>query len=197
MLIGLTGQIGAGKTSAASVLARLGAAVVDADRIGHQVVDQSIQLRKKLVNTFGAEIVNAGGNIIRKKLAKLAFENQESKDKLNSLVHPYLLKELRSQVLDASRTHSVVVLDAALLLYWGMDKEVDFVLVIHAGRESRLGRLAARGISKDDALARQKSQLPYREFRKRADRVMLNNGSPEDLARKVKQLFAHIAPQTN
>jgi dephospho-CoA kinase len=91
----------------------------------------------------------------------------------------------------------VVVIDAALLLYWHMDREVDFVLVIHASRAERLMRLKSKGLSSEDALARERAQLPYRKFRKRADRVILNNGTPRDLERKISQWYRHLTVQTD
>jgi dephospho-CoA kinase len=197
MVIGVTGQIGAGKTSAARILWHLGAGVVDADLIGRQVVEKSAPLRKKLARAFGKEIVDSQGQIRRKKLASLAFANRKSRDLLNSLVHPYLLRELRAQVKSAAKTHAVVVIDAALLLHWGMDDEVDFVMVIHAGQEIRLSRLAKRGIGRRDGLARQKAQLPFRQFQRKADRIILNNSDPADLRRKIKFLWDRITSQTD
>jgi dephospho-CoA kinase len=83
----------------------------------------------------------------------------------------------------------VVVIDAALLLFWKMDREVDLVLVIHSSRRSRIQRMKQRGISEVDTIAREKAQLPYAEFRRRADRLMLNNGSVEELERKLKNFW--------
>jgi len=196
MLIGLTGQIGAGKSTAAGILADMGAHVIDADLIGKEVVDKSAQLRAKLGRRFGLEIFDKGGHLRRRKLARLAFASEETKRALNDLVHPFLLKELRRQVKAAVKKHDLVVVDAALLLYWQMDREVDFVLVIHASRQTRLARMAKRGIAEADALARQKAQLPYREFQKRADRMILNNGTPEQLRTKLIRLLSSIYSET-
>ena len=193
MVIGLTGQIGSGKSTAAKMLAGMGAAVIDADQIGRDVVENSPGLLRQLVAAFGTEILDRRGKLKRRKLAALAFVDAESRDRLNRLVHPHLLRELRRQVKAAARKNRVVVIDAALLLYWGMDKEVDLVLVVHAGRDIRLERLRARGISPEDARAREKAQLPYSEFRTRADRLILNNGSPDDLKRKVTVFFDRLA----
>jgi dephospho-CoA kinase len=197
MIVGLTGQIGAGKSTAAGTMARLGATVVDADRIGREVVERSTALRRKLARAFGSEIISAHGQIRRKKLASLAFADRKAKATLNALVHPYLLKELRREVKELLRTGDVVVIDAALLLYWDMDREVDFVLVIHASRVERLKRLKSKGISPNDAQARERAQLPYREFQKRADRVILNNGTPRDLERKVARWYRRLTDQTD
>jgi dephospho-CoA kinase len=197
MLIGLTGQIGAGKSTAAKTMARLGAAIIDADQIGHEVVERSTALRRKLAQAFGPEIVDARGQIRRKKLATLAFADRKAKAKLNSLVHPYLLKELRRRMKGLLRANSVVVIDAALLLYWGMDREVDFVLVIRASRTERLKRLKSKDLSPEEALARERAQLPYREFQKRSDRVILNNGTPRDLERKVAHWYRDLTAQNH
>jgi len=197
MIIGLTGQIGAGKTEAAKVFRRLGAAVIDADRIGRQVVEASPALRRRLAREFGAEIFDRNGRLRRSRLAALAFADRRAGERLNALVHPPLLRELWRQVRAAARKHSWVVIDAALLLHWGMDREVDYVLVIHASRRLRLARLAARGIARADALARERAQLPFSEFRRRADRLILNGGDRHELAAKVTKLFHCLMGQTD
>jgi dephospho-CoA kinase len=192
MLIGLTGQIGAGKTTAAMILKSLGASVIDADKIGREVVDRSPAIRNKLARRFGTDILDRRGNLKRQRLASMAFASEEARTALNSIVHPHLLKELRQQTRSARKTHEIVVIDAALLVFWQMDSEVDFVLVIHASRESRLKRMARRGISASDALARQRSQLSFRDFQQCADRVILNNGTESDLRRKLSTLIQKI-----
>ncbi len=192
MIIGLAGQIGSGKSSVAKILARFGAIVISADQIGHEVVDRSQALRLKLVRAFGPTIIDSRGIIRRKKLAELAFAGEDSRIKLNSLVHPYLLAELRKQLRQAKRGGKIVVIDAALLLYWKMDREVDCVIVVHASRQLRLNRLQARGVDRKDALARERAQLPYSEYLGRADHVILNNGTKADLSRKVRTLLSRL-----
>jgi dephospho-CoA kinase len=172
MIIGLTGQIG-------------------------EVVDGSVVLRRRLVRAFGSVVVDGRGNIRRKKLAELAFVDQSSRDKLNRLVHPYLLAELNRQMRRAGRGGRVVVVDAALLLHWEMDRQVDVVVVVHASRKLRLKRLQARGVTRKDALAREKAQLSFAEFRRRADHVVLNAGSETDLAAKARRLYGRITDQTD
>jgi dephospho-CoA kinase len=188
MVIGLTGQIGAGKSTAARILARLGATVIDADRIGHAVVTQSAALRQQLAGAFGKDIFDRVGKLRRRQLAARAFVSKKSRDRLNNLIHPYLLRELRRQVRLAQKKGPVVI-DAALLLHWRMDREVDLVLVIHAGWALRLKRAIKRGFSEADVRARQRAQLPFREFQRRADRVILNNRSETDLRRKLTHFW--------
>lgn len=191
-LIGVTGRIGAGKSTAAAGLKALGAQVVDADRIGHAVVDNSSALKRRLAVAFGDDILTPTGRVRRKLLASRAFDSDGTRLQLNDLVHPYLLKELRQRVAMAQTRYPTVVIDAALLLDWNLDREVDYTLVIHAGRDLRFARLASRGISRQDARAREKYQLPFREYQARADRVILNNRSQADLLRKVAQWYVKI-----
>lgn len=189
MLIGITGQIGAGKSTAAKILKNMGMAVVDADKIGKQVVDKNPALLKKLVKEFGSEILTKSGKLNRKKLAELAFENEKSKKRLNAIVHPYLLKKLTSQIKQKSKKSEYVVIDAALLLDWRLDKKMDITIVIHASLKDRLKRLNDRGISQKDALSRQKAQLPFSEYQKRADIFILNNQTECELKNKLKNIF--------
>ena len=189
MLIGITGQIGSGKSTVANILKNMGMAVVDADKIGKQVVDQIPALLKKLVKEFGSETLTKSGNLNRKKLAELAFKNEKSKRKLNAIVHPYLLKELMSQIKQKSMKYENIVVDAALLLDWKLDKKMDITIVIHAALKDRLKRLSERGISPKDTISRQKAQLPYSEYRKRADIIILNNQTEFELKIKLKKIF--------
>jgi len=192
MLIGLTGQIGAGKTTAAEILSSFGAHVVDADRIGRRVVEDSPALLAELVRQFGDEILTLSGRLSRVRLAQKAFADPESKAMLDRLVHPHLLRELRREVFRLGKRHDIIVIDAALLLDWGMDREVNFVLVIHATLSRRIARLSRRGLRKADILARQNTQLPYSEYRRRAHRVILNNGTRAQLKAKLNGLWIRL-----
>lgn len=185
MLIGLTGQIGAGKSTAARILESIGALVVDADEVGRHVVETSAPLRRKLAKAFGDDVLNATGGLDRQKVAERAFADEDSRRKLNELVHPYLLRELDKQVRSLSKRHEVVVIDAALLLEWELDRKVDYTIVIEAPEQVRFERLAARGVSPSDARARQQLQAPLSEFRTRADFVVPNDGDVNDLQRKL------------
>ncbi len=195
MLIGVTGQIGSGKTTAAKILASFGAVVIDADEIGHQVVDESAQLRRKLAKQFGQDILTASGKLSRKKLADLAFADEVAKGRLNRIVHPALLRKLRRQMKELTKRHAVVVVDAALLLDWNLDREMDLVLVIHASKEMRLKRSVKRGFSREDVLARQKAQVSFSEYRRRADRVILNNGTVEQFGSRLQRVWAEHVEQ--
>lgn len=192
MLLGLTGLIGSGKSTAARILADAGAHIIDADRIGHRVLETSATVRRKLAGQFGSDILNRDGSINKPRLAERAFTDQALTTKLNNITHPYLLKELRQDAKNAAREHKLVVIDAALLLYWKMDDVVDFVIVVHAGKETRHARMIERGLKRSQVEARERSQLPFSEFRRRADRLIMNNGTVDDLRRKLRQLLRRL-----
>lgn len=195
MLIGLTGQIGSGKSTAARVFEELGAAIVDADMIGRDVVEMSPAVLKKLVKQFGKEILTPSGGLNRKGLAKRAFATDEGKAALNAIVHPYLLAELHRQVKKYLKQGRVVVIDAALLLDWDLDKQVDKTLVITASPQIRFRRMEARGLSRQEVLTRQKVQLPLTEYKRRATDLIPNNGTREELAKKLTRLWHRWFPE--
>ncbi|MCH8026896.1 MAG: dephospho-CoA kinase [candidate division Zixibacteria bacterium] len=187
MLIGITGQIGAGKTTAANILKAMGAVVIDADKIGRKVVETNPKLIQKLARAFGPQILTPMGNLRRKKTAELAFSSEKNRKLLNSLVHPYLLRELKKQIERNLDKNKVIVIDAALLLDWKLDNIVDQTLVIGCSKEKRMTRLLKKGLSKSDALARMKSQLPFRDYQKRSDKVILNSSTAAAFKRKVQK----------
>lgn len=170
----------------------MGAAVIDADRIGREVVENNPQVLARLVRRFGEDILTRSGRLNRRKLALRAFQNDAAKLHLNRIVHPPLLKELKRQTRQAARVNNVVVIDAALLLDWNLDRIVDLTIVIRASQSKRLERLMDRGISRTDALARQRGQLPLVEYRLRADYVLLNNDSPDRLRDKLMKIVRRI-----
>jgi dephospho-CoA kinase len=185
-LIGITGQIGSGKSTAAKVFAKLGAAVINADKIGRQVVEKNPALTSKLAGAFGSEVLNPNGSLKRKRVAQIAFSNKSNKKRLDSLVHPFLLKELKRQITCLSKSHRVIVIDAALFLDWNLDKITDQVLLIHGSEKIRLSRMMSRGIKIADAKARQKWQMKFSKMRKRADKIILNNTSKIEFELKVR-----------
>lgn len=196
MIIGITGQIGSGKSTAAKILRSFGAAIIDADRIGREVVDRNPALLRSLVKQFGPEILTRGGKLKRKKLAEIAFQNDKSRQKLNRLVHPYLLKELKRQVKALRSSYELIVIDAALLLEWKLNRILDTIVLIHAPEALRLARLKKRGISRKDALARQRRQLSYKQQRQRADHAILNNKTESDLKTKLRRLLSRLERKT-
>jgi len=193
--VGLTGQIGAGKSTVAAVFRSKGAAIIDADAIGKSVVTANPPLLRRLTRAFGKEILHPSGSLNRGRLASLAFASSESTSKLNGLVHPYLLRELRRQIKHFSRSHRVIVVDAALLHLWRLEREMEFTIVVSTPRAERLDRMKIRGISRADAQRRDRTQLSLVQMKRRSDVVLRNHGSKRDLQHQALRIWQeYIAP---
>jgi dephospho-CoA kinase len=189
MLIGITGQIGSGKTEVAKIFKKKGAHVISADKIGKDVVEKDQSVLEMLVSVFGENILTPSGKLRRRKLGEMALASEKNKRKLNRIVHPYLLKELSHQAKSASKKNKIVIIDAALLIDWGWDKKVDITILVHAGDKIKVARLVEKGYSKKEARMRLKSQLKYRILRSRADIIIFNNKSLDDLKKRIEKIF--------
>ncbi len=188
----MTGLIGAGKSTAARILASHGAAVIDADEIAREVIDLYPALLKKLVIRFGKSILTASGKLRRRKLAAVAFADEPAGRQLNDIIHPYIGREIKRRMKQLSRRHQVVVIDAALLLGSSIEDDMDQILVIQASRQVRLRRLLKRGLTREDALKRMDRQLPFSAFKRCADRLILNQDSLSALEKKVASYLKKI-----
>ncbi len=186
MLIGITGQIGTGKSEVAAILKKHGAFIISADKIGLEVVESNPAIIRRLIRAFGYEIVTKSGRLRRKKLARLAFSSEENKRKLNQIVHPALLKSLGQQVRSALKKHTLVVVDAALLVDWGWHKKVDLTILVHAGKNIKIARLLKKGFTRKEAIMRLKLQLKYSGLREHSDVVILNNKTKKQLEKRVR-----------
>lgn len=192
MLIGITGQIGTGKTEVAAIFKKYGAYIISADRIGRQVVEKDLSVLKKLINVFGREILSRDGKLNRRKLGEIVFADGRQKKKLNKIVHPMLLRELACQAAEAQKKERLVVIDAALLIDWGWDKKVDFTLLVHSRDDIKIDRLVEKGYSRKEARMRIKSQLSFSELKRHADYVIFNNGSIDFLRTKVEKIVGKL-----
>jgi dephospho-CoA kinase len=190
LIVGIGGQAGSGKSTVARYFARRGAEIIDADRIGWNLLLRSASTCRRVVDAFGTDILNSKGNIDRKTLGKLVFANPVALQRLNRIVHPPLLAELRRQTQAPGKP--IKVIDAALLFSWGWDRKVDIAIMVTATEPSKLGRMSRTGISQAMAAARIKNQMSEATMRKRADLVVENNGTRDELrqqCRKIWQLF--------
>jgi len=190
-VIGLTGGIGSGKSTVASFLAELGAYVLDADKIGHEVLSPGTVTWQQVVHEFGKDILKPDNSIDRAKLGRLVFENPEALIRLNKIVHPHItetvieiIKRLKSQ------NTGVVVVDATLLVEEGWRSLVDEVWVTIASQTNRLKRLKTRnGYSESESLSRIRSQSTDEERLKTADVVIDTDCTLEEVRMKVKELW--------
>lgn len=192
MIIGITGIIGSGKSTAAAFFKSLGWAIVDADTIGWLVVDQNKGLLKKLVTRFGGDIITPTGRLSRPVLRRRALLNDQTRIDLNLLVHPYLVKELLKQVKALKKQGRDILVDAALILQWNLDSEFDATIMIHAKEADRIKRMKKRGFNKIDVRRIQKLQMTFSQIRRRCDYLVYNNGTQIELHTKLSQIIKKL-----
>jgi dephospho-CoA kinase len=187
LLVGIGGNMGSGKSTVASELKRYGAKIIDADEMGWSILAKGTDEYHRLVKTFGRAILTKAGNIDRRALGKLAFASKASLAKLNAITQPPLLKRVRKEM-DRNRK-GLVVLDAALLFAWGMDKEVDVSILVTAADRLKIKRMTDAGMPEEDITARLKLQSPDAKIWRKADFVLENRGSFAELRRKCRALW--------
>ena len=187
-VIGLTGGIGSGKSTVAGFLAELGAAVIDLDKVGHEVVKSGGPAFKKVVGAFGEGILNTKGEIDRARLADIVFKDREALACLNRIVHPAIDKVIQERIGEFRRRGvKVVVLEAAAMLEAGKARQADEIWVTTAPEATALKRIGERsGYAEGEARARLRSQLSNQERVKHADVVIDTDSSLEELKAKVK-----------
>jgi dephospho-CoA kinase len=171
LVVGLAGGVGSGKSTVAKIFIKEGAQGIDADALGHGVLDLP-RVRAALARDWGPGILR-GGRVDRAALARLAFRSRKSIARLNRRVHPVILREIRRRI---SRARGWVVLDAALLFETGADALCDVVVFVSAPRALRARRTRARGWGPGELERRERVQLPIAYKKKKADYVIDNTG---------------------
>lgn len=192
--IGLTGGIGSGKSTVATLLAARGAVVVDADRIAREVLEPGTPGLSAVVTEFGPGVLTADGALDRAALAAIVFSDDDARRRLDGLVHP-LVRHRTAELVQAAPPDAVVVNDVPLLVETGQAGSYDLVLVVEADLETRVARLIGRGLTEADARARIVAQATDDQRRSVADVVLDNSGTPEELAAQVERFWAErVAP---
>ncbi|WP_405162426.1 dephospho-CoA kinase [Nocardia sp. NBC_01499] len=187
--IGLTGGMGAGKSTVARILADLGAVIVDSDLIAREVVAPGTEGLAALVDAFGAEILAADGSLDRPALAAKAFADDESRATLNSITHP-LVGKRTTELISAAPSDAIVVQDIPLLVENGLAPLMNLVIVVDVDAETRLRRLVEfRGVAESDARARIAAQATDEQRRAVADVLLDNSGAPAAIEGTVRQLW--------
>jgi dephospho-CoA kinase len=191
IIIGITGNFGTGKTTVCHILSDLGAYVISADDLGHQLRQKDSPAYKELVAAFGRSILSEQDEIDRKRLSDLAFRDDASESRLNAIMHPLILENVRRRIEESRRKGAkIVVLEAALLIEAGWKSIVDHVWVTSAPESVIIERLGnQRGYSREQVLARLRNQMPTAEKVKYADVVIDTDKSLPELKSVVKELW--------
>jgi dephospho-CoA kinase len=194
--IGLTGGIGSGKSTVSQLLAELGAFVIDADKVGHEIYLPGKEAWQQVTTAFGHDILAADQTIDRKKLGAIVFGSEEARKKLNAIVHPLMFADIRRRINEkrAEGFTQPIVVEAAILIEANWLPLVDEVWVIVAHTSAVVERVATqRGLSAQETEARIASQLADAERLKHAHLVITNDGSRQDLERRVREFWSRLA----
>ena len=195
LIVGLTGGIAAGKSTVSRELDRLGAVVIDADRIARDVVAPGTPGLAAVVDEFGPEVLRPDGALDRPALGRRVFGDREALARLGSITHPLVARE-SERLQRSAPPDAVVVHDVPLIVENGLAHRYDLVVVVGAPEEVRLERLVEeRGMSAEDALTRIRSQADDEARRAVADVWLNNSGTPEELLDQVRRLWEEqLAP---
>ena len=198
LVVGLVGGIGSGKSEVARLMGERGGVLVDADRIGHELL-QDPAIKQRVVERWGPGVLGAEGEVDRAELAAAVFSGSGGGNPgvqaLNEVVHPTLVARVRSAVEGARRRGAApwVVVDAALLLEWGLGALCDAIVFVEASAEERRRRVArSRGWSAEELARRERCQFSLAEKRACAQWVLQNTGSREALIAEVEKLLVAL-----
>jgi dephospho-CoA kinase len=194
IVIGLTGGIGSGKSTVGAMLKDLGAAFIDADKVGHRLLREDNDLKWAIVSAFGDGILDQNEAIDRRKLAKIVFCDSKSLGQLNSITHPAISQAVSEEVAEfRSQGFQVTVVEAALLVEAGWTKQTDVIWLTVAPPDVVLARLVEHmGYSPDEARARIACQTSNDERRRYASAVIDTNTSFDELRARVKTLWSGL-----
>lgn len=206
MVIGLTGGIGTGKSAVSKILQNKGYFVIDLDIISRDII-KNIEVKKKLIESFGTEIIENNNNInfnkmqnkfisinyeniviSRKKLGSIVFQDKQKLSILNSIMHPAILFEMRNQISEAKKTNKIVIVEIQLLFEIKLECEFDRILLVYSSKENQIKRVIKRdNRTEKEALDIINSQMNLDEKAKKSHYIIYNNGSLEDLEKEVEK----------
>jgi dephospho-CoA kinase len=192
MIVGLTGSLGTGKSTVTNFFTELGAYIIDWDELAKEVTCPYSKAWEKIVAYFGKDILNDDLTINRQRLAELVFSNREMLKRLNQMVHPEVFKEderITNEIKNRD-PHALIIKDIPLLFEVATPIATDKIIVVSASEQTQLERLEEKGMSRDAAQNRIKSQLPLEEKIKAADFVINNDGSLEATKRQVEEIYS-------
>ncbi len=198
--VGLTGGIAVGKSVVGEMFGALGAQVVQADEISHQLMQPGQAVYQEVVRHFGTAILNPDGSVNRARLAELAFAGEPSRvQELNQIVHPAVIVRQQEWIEEVGQrdAHAVAIVEAALILEAGMAENLDRLVVVTCRPEQRVERLAERlkvdrQTAKAELVRRMAAQFPEEEKIRAADYVIDNSGSRTETRRQVQEVYAAL-----
>ena len=191
-IIGLTGGFGSGKSFVASLLKRLGAKVVDADKLGHKALKKGSTTYKRVVAAFGKKILAPDHSIDRKALAGIVFVNRKNLSKLNRIVHPGIIRDISKRIRGAAKSE-VLVVDAPLICETNITGLMNALIVVKASKKNQIERCSRKfGMEEKDVRKRMACQMPLNRKIRMADYTVDNNGTKEDTKKQVRKIWKEL-----
>ena len=192
-IIGIMGGIGSGKSTVAGEFAKLGAKVINADKIAHDLLEEN-DTRDKIIALFGIEIVDLQGNIERKKIAEIVFNNSELLFKLNSIIHPGVLQKTEELIEQYNQDDQckAIILDMPLLVEVGWDKRCDKLIFVDCDEKTRNNRVKGKFSEKNHIKNRENFQISLDKKKNIADNMINNNSDFSTLVRQIAEIFSYI-----
>ena len=194
LVVGLTGNIAAGKSAVAARLSALGAPIIDADLLAREAVAPGTAALAAITKRFGPSVLHADGSLDRTALRRIVFTDREAREALNAIVHPEVAR-LRAAAIEHYRAEGahVVICDVPLLFETQLEDTVDHIVLVDAPESVRRERLIRdRGLSAADADAMIAAQMPAEQKRERADDILDNSGSRDALREQVDALWQRL-----
>jgi dephospho-CoA kinase len=188
MKVGLTGGIGAGKSTVADLFSQKGAVVIRSDELARQVIEPQTPGFQQVIDRFGIDLVNAEGYIDRAKLAQIVFHDDTALKDLENIVHP-LVRSKTNQIIGQQTSETIIVNEIPLLLEKKMESLFDFLVIVISSEKNRLERLAQRGLTAEQATARMAKQVSDDERKAAADFLIVNDGNLDQLEADVQKIW--------
>ena len=188
MKVGLTGGIGAGKSTVADLFSQKGAVVIRSDELARQVIEPQTPGFQQVIDRFGKDIVNSEGYIDRAKLAQIVFQDDAALKDLENIVHP-LVRSKTNELVNQHTAETIIVNEIPLLLEKKMESLFDFLVIVISSEKIRLERLAQRGLTTEQATARMAKQVSDDERRAAADFLIVNDGNLDQLEADVEKIW--------
>ena len=191
MKVGLTGGIGAGKSTVADLFAKLGAIVIRADELARQVIEVNSSGFNQVITRFGKEILKKDGSIDRAKLAKIVFKDSNALKDLEKIIHP-LVRNKTNELIEQQNPEAIIVNEVPLLLEKNMEKLYDFLVIVISSEKNRIKRLMDNGLSKEQIRDRMNHQVDDETRKTKADFLVVNDGNLEQLEKDVNKIWQSL-----
>jgi len=195
IIIGITGSFGTGKSTVAKIFASLGVKIIDTDKIVHKILRHDDKVSKQIIKVFGQGILDNSKNISREKLGKVVFQNKKLLQKLCDIIHPEVIKKIRSEIVvfRAKGKKTIIAIEAPLLIEAGLLGLVDRLVVVATSKPNQIKRIHKKmKLSTSEIKRRIDAQLPLSKKIKLADYVIDNNKSITFTRKQIKDIYREI-----